>query len=119
MRGRAQVILAPCLNSERQTRDDDLVGKIADLTGLTERTVRKRPDEAHGRTLARNLFDDRWPAEAEDFEGKSAAWARNAELFEELANLTGLTERVVRKRLQEAHGSRRPSSSRRMTAATR
>lgn len=88
----------------KSAREDELAGEIAEVVGLTERTVERRLGEAHGRTLVRNLFEDRWPREAADFEGRTAAWARNAELFEELAGVTGLAVRTVRTKLQEATG---------------
>ena len=63
----------------KSAREDELAGEIAEVVGLTERTVERRLGEAHGRTLVRNLFEDRWPREAADFEGRTAAWARSSE----------------------------------------
>jgi len=88
----------------KTARDEELADAVAEVTGLSVRTVDKRLGDAHGRTLLRNLFEDEWPTEATDFEGKTSAWARDHQLFDELAAITGLTERTVRKKLGEAHG---------------
>jgi len=88
----------------KTARDEDLADVVADITGLAPRTVRSRLNEAHGRTHLATCFEDRWPLEAEDFEGKTAAWARDHELFEELAGITGLSARTVAKRLRDASG---------------
>lgn len=39
-------------------RENDLAETLARLTGLSTREVNSRIDEAHGKTLIRNLFDD-------------------------------------------------------------
>jgi type I restriction enzyme M protein len=88
----------------KQARDEGLAESIAEITGLDVEDVEERLEEAHGRTYVQNLFEESWPREPADFEGRTAAWARNAELFEELAAITGLTVRTVQRRLGEAHG---------------
>ena len=77
---------------------------VADVVGLEVEEVQARMEEAHGRTRLDTLFAEEWPSEAEDFEGKSAAWARDHGLDEELAAITGLTARTVRGRLKKASG---------------
>jgi len=44
--------------------DRNVAQAIATATGLTEVTVSRRLSEAHGKTLVRNLFEDRWPPDA-------------------------------------------------------
>ncbi len=90
--------------SVKTARDEDLVATIAEITGLAPSTVKRRLNQAHGRTYLRTCFEDRWPASPEAFEGKTAAWARDHELFDELAQVTGLIARTVKNRLQEAAG---------------
>lgn len=90
--------------SVKAARDEEMGEAIAEITGLTLRTVRTRLEKAHGRTHLRRAFEDRWPSEAGDFEGKTTAWVREWELFDELAEITGLTARTVRGRLKKAHG---------------
>ncbi len=88
----------------KTARDEELTETIADVVGLEPSAVEARMEEAHGRTRLDTLFAEEWPSEAEDFEGKSAAWARDHGLDEELAAITGLTARTVRGRLKKASG---------------
>ena len=88
----------------KTARDEELSEAIAGVVGLEPDEVQARLEEAHGRTRLDTLFAEEWPTEAADFEGKSAAWARDHGLDEELAAITGLTARTVRGRLKKAAG---------------
>src|SRR5262249_48362614 len=72
-----------------------------------EVTVRKRLEEAHGRTILRNLFEDRWPQQDENVEtvgNMTAATARDGDFLGVIARFAGLSEGTVRRRLDDAHG---------------
>jgi hypothetical protein len=84
--------------------DDEDLRLLANVTGLSERTVRRRCEGAHGNTLLRNLFERDWPREVEDLEHCTAALVRDVGLAPEIAEITGLSERKVSKRLSEAAG---------------
>jgi hypothetical protein len=49
-------------------RDDGLAPQIAKLTGLRTSDVRATLDEAHGRALVHNIFDEDWPVDVDDGE---------------------------------------------------
>lgn len=86
-------------------RDNDKTTKqIAELVGLTPRTVQKRLYEAHDETLVRHTFADVWPMTAGTLAKMHVKQAREAGLFAEITRVTGLTERTVRRCLEEAHG---------------
>ena len=103
-----------------EARDRDLAADIALVTGLAVSTVQRRLDQAHGRTYVANLFANRWPDEddedegeekdldeeldADEFEGVTAAEARDRDLAADIANVTGLSVSTVRRRLKQAHG---------------
>ena len=84
--------------------DEDDLHLIARITGLSARTVNKRCRETRGNTLIRNGFQDRWPEDAEDFGELTVVIARGAGFEVELARLTGLSQRTVRKRLEKVNG---------------
>ncbi|WP_437334442.1 hypothetical protein [Sorangium sp. So ce394] len=92
------------LNAACARGDDEATERIAELVGLTLRAVQKRLHEAHGATLVRNVFFDAWPATAGAFAEMRVKQAREAGLFPEIARVTGLAERAVRRRLEGAHG---------------
>jgi hypothetical protein len=92
------------LNAACARDDDETTEHIARLARLTPRTVQKRLSEAHGATLVRNVFADVWPTTAGALAEIHVKQAREAGLFAEIARVTGLTERTVRRRLEEAHG---------------
>ena len=104
-------------------RDNELEAEIADITGLTEATVRRRLRETNGHTLVRNCFARHWPdddendeddedgdddfvwdPDADDLADITVAAARDNELEAEIADITGLTEATVRRRLRETNG---------------
>src|SRR3954470_16498924 len=83
-------------------RDEDLSAAIARVTGLSELTVRRRLDRAHGKMLVRNLFEADWPVDddnAETLGEMTAALARDEDHAGEIAKITGLGEATVRRRL--------------------
>lgn len=85
---------------------------IAVVTGLTETTVRRNLNDAHGKTLVRNVFVEHWPADnneheldSEELGEMTAAAARNDDRQADIAAVTGLTEATVRRRLNDvSHG---------------
>jgi len=93
----------------------DREAKIAEVTGLSEAMVHRRLDEAHGNTLVRNLFEERWPSSEEEGDDveidvdalgemtAAAAWTGDCEA--KVAEVTGLSEATVHRRLEEAHGN--------------
>ena len=74
---------------------------LADVTGLSMQTVRRRLREEHGNTLVRNAFWRHWPRDVEKLEKITLARARDAGLEREIADKTGLSERTVRRRLEK------------------
>jgi hypothetical protein len=44
-------------------RDDDHTSEIARVTDLSQAVVHRRLDDAHGKTLVRNLFREKWPSD--------------------------------------------------------
>lgn len=91
------------LSVARVRDDEDAIEQIAQLTSLTHRTIRRRLEGAHGKTLVHNVFDDEWPTDAAALGALRAKQARDVGLFVEIAGVTGLTERTVRIRLADAH----------------
>lgn len=87
-------------------RDQDLVADLAEVTGLSARSVHRRLEAAHGRTLLLNCFEDRWPSppNAETLGVLNVADAREHGLVAPLAELTGLSPKGVVRRLNAAHG---------------
>lgn len=88
----------------KTAREEELAEVIADVVGLEVTEVEARLADVHGRTRLDTLFEEEWPTQAADFEGKSAAWARDHGLDEELSKITGLTARTIRGRLKKASG---------------
>jgi len=93
-------------------RADNRGAEIAEVTGLSEATVRRRLKDAHGKTLVRNVFEGRWPSDnagdemdADALGEMTAAAARAGDREAQIANVTGLVEGLVRRRLEEAHGN--------------
>jgi hypothetical protein len=88
----------------------DLTEDIAEITGLSEAAVRGRLDNSHGRTLLLTCFDDHWPHAAREPLGANelsklrVADAQREDLVASLAELTGLSEMGVRRRLNANHG---------------
>lgn len=74
------------------------------LTGLSGYRIRKLFDATHGKTLVRNVLASWWPSAA-----TIGRWtvkdARDAELAEELQELTGLSLATIKARLQSEHGA--------------
>jgi predicted transcriptional regulator len=96
-------------------RADDREADIAEVTGLSEATVRRRLNEvSHGKTLVRNVFDDHWPGDEEEEDEAldadalgemTVAAARADDREADIAEVTGLSEATVRRRLNEvSHG---------------
>lgn len=91
--------------SAAQARQLDLYDEIQGLTGLSKREVRKKLDEAHGRTHLRNVFGERWPTPFGELCRMTATMALGLEREERLAEITGLSARQVRARLQKVRGN--------------
>ena len=99
-----------------------LAPKLADLTGLSVSTVRRRLNAATGRTLVSTVFFDYWPCDENDMEPTNeeetadeeidsdtlgaitVARARNADLHKEISTTTRLAPTTVRRRLNNANG---------------
>jgi hypothetical protein len=80
--------------------DEDVDGRlVAAATDLTIQTVRRRLREAHGNMLVRNVFQRDWPYDADALGRCTIALARDAGLAPEVAGATGLSGRVVGRRL--------------------
>ncbi|MFT3769600.1 MAG: hypothetical protein QM820_29545 [Minicystis sp.] len=89
-----------------RTRDDEDARKlIAAVTGLGARVVQSRLQEAHGKTLVRTIFDDKWPGDAGSLGELRVKQARDAGLIAEIMGITELSERKVRQQIEGAHGS--------------
>lgn len=86
--------------------DESTIASVAEVTGLSERRVRKRLADAHGKTLVRNVFEDTWPTTPDSLAKINARLARDSALFMEIAAITGLSERTVQKRLGSVNGGR-------------
>lgn len=84
--------------------DDRDLELVAVITGLSLRTVTGRHHRAHGNTLLRNLFSRDWPNEPERLGACTVAQARDAELVLEIAEATGLSDRIIRGRLKRTPG---------------
>jgi hypothetical protein len=85
--------------------DEDAHARIAALTGLGPRAIRRRLREAHGKTLVRTVFAEEWPDHPDRLGELRVKAARDAGLYEEIAHVTGVYAPVVRTRLREAHGA--------------
>jgi hypothetical protein len=85
--------------------DDDDLHLVVAVTGLTRATVLRKCRDAHGNMLLRNVFNDRWPSDADGLEGCTVAVARDAGLDLEIADVTGLSERTVARRLHDERGN--------------
>lgn len=85
---------------------EDAIRLVAMATGLSGRQIRGYLADAHGKTLVRNVFKDHWPVRASMLANVTAKQAHDCALFDEIATVTGLSERSVRKRIQESHGGR-------------
>lgn len=92
------------LTAARTRYDDEIIEQIAELVGLAQHTVQQRLHAAHGAKLVRNVFADTWPKTAGALAEMHVKQAREAGLFAEIAQVTGLDEYLVRRRLQDAHG---------------
>ncbi len=103
--GRRNLGIAPAmayrLGDIKITNPDLDPEMVADVTGLSMQTVRRRLREEHGNTLVRNAFWRHWPRDVERLEKITLALARDAGLEREIADKTGLSERTVRKRLEK------------------
>lgn len=86
-----------------QVGDTD-VALLITITGLREQTVHRRLEKSHGNTLVSRAFEAEWPTSPEMLAELTVATARRAGLDRELAEATGLTERVVRNRLEREAG---------------
>lgn len=80
------------------------VDGIASWFSLSRTSVRKRLLEAHGRTLGRNVFPDEWPDLADDVASHNVAQARELDLADHIARITGLSVSTVERRLIGVHG---------------
>jgi ATP-dependent helicase IRC3 len=84
-------------------RGEGMEDAIARLTGLSIPTIRAKLREAHGHTKLCNLFRQ-WPSREEEIGGWTTNFALQCEAFDEIARITGVGPRVVKRRLEEAHG---------------
>ncbi len=88
-----------------QVRDDPrLTDSVRKITGLSEAATRKRLAEAAGNMHVRRLFGDVWPASASALAERTAAFAREYGFHRELRRITGATQQLVSRRLNEAVG---------------
>jgi AraC-like DNA-binding protein len=83
-----------------QLREKD----IATVTGMSPQGVTRRLNEAHGRTLLRTCFYDRWPDTLEMLAVLNAADARERGLASTLSRLLGVSEALASRRIHDAHG---------------
>jgi hypothetical protein len=83
-----------------QTREPD----VATVTGMSVQGVTRRLKAAHGRTLVRTCFSDRWPDTLEALGVLNAADARARGLASTLARLLGVSEALAWRRIRSAHG---------------
>ncbi len=98
--------------------DDERIEDIAEITGLSPRTVRAKLRRAeNGRMHVRRFFADRWPTSLEDFGGFTVAQIRRLTLSEELADAAGSTS--CSNPLVDGPVSRRSSRSGSATGALR
>lgn len=87
-----------------QARDDEVaIEHIASVTGLDQPVVAWRLGEVHGNTLVRNVFAE-WPKTPETAGRVRVKQARDAGLVGEIAEITGLSEQTIRRRLRDCHG---------------
>jgi hypothetical protein len=104
----AKHVLALGALTAAAAREDDKAGAIAEATGLSETTVRRRLEDAHGKTFVRNVFEREWPTEdgddVESLGDTTTAAAREDNKARAIAEATGLSEAGVRRRLEAAHG---------------
>jgi len=78
---------------------------IALVTGVTERTVVRRLNSAHGNMLVARVFEDDWPTTPLALGSLTVATAARANLEVEVAELTGLGVRAVRNRFSKTRGN--------------
>ena len=89
-----------------RARDDEAANAlISSITGLDARIVQRRLRDAHGKTRVRTVFAAEWPDEEETLGRLRVKQAREAGLVTEIVDLTQLSERTVRARLNDAHGA--------------
>jgi hypothetical protein len=58
--------------SVTDAREEGVVDDVVMITGLLATTVEARLRNAHGRTLIKNLFDARWPADGEAWQAENS-----------------------------------------------
>jgi hypothetical protein len=83
----------------------ELASEIAQVTGLGIRAVRNQLERVHGKTHLRAAFEDSWPARHVELAAITAAAALDMDLADDIADVTDLTPRQVRGRLNRVdHG---------------
>lgn len=90
----------------REARDPGVAEAIAEATGMSKATVRRRLEENHGRALVGNVFADRWPGNesVDDLGRMTAAEARDGGRSQRIAEITQLALADVERELSAAHG---------------
>jgi hypothetical protein len=94
-------------------REEGLASQIAKLTGLRTSDVRAELEQAHGRSLVRNVFEEDWPNAVagddiesdDDLEALGEFTVAEARRFvREIAQMTRLRPSQVRRVLDATHG---------------
>jgi len=86
-----------------EAREGDFEEAIERVTGLSLSTIRTKLRDANGNTKLRNLFRQ-WPERVDEVASWTANFALQCEVIPEIAAITALGPRVVKRRLEEAHG---------------
>src|SRR6478609_2744414 len=86
-----------------EAREGDFEEAIERVTGLALSTIRTKLRDANGNTKLRNLFRQ-WPERMDEIAAWTANFALHCEVIPEIAAMTGLGSRVVKRRLEETHG---------------
>ncbi len=86
-----------------EARDEGLEEEIEGVTGLALATIRGKLRDANGNTKLCNLFRQ-WPDRLDEIAGWTASFALERNVVREIVDFTQLGPRVVKRRLEEAHG---------------
>lgn len=82
--------------------DDDYFDALACLVDLEADVVSRRLETANGRTLLRNAFKDVWPSRQDEIAPLTVRQAREDEVRDHIATITGLDRGAVTRRLNAA-----------------
>ena len=88
-----------------EARDEGYEAEIERVTGLSLATIRNKLRDANGNTKLCNLFRQ-WPDRLDEIAGWTASFALERDVIREIVDFTQLGPRVVKRRLEEAHGKR-------------